>query len=181
MKTLILLRHAKSGWDDPELRDFDRPLNAKGVRAAVMMGRKAAADKLRVQRLIASPAVRVMQTLEGFREGISALPEPEWDRRIYLSSAATLLDIIRETETGIDTLMLAGHNPGLEDLILELVADDGASPLRALVEEKLPTASLAVLEWQGDDWAMLDSKGGVRLVALTRPRDLDSSLGPDAD
>jgi len=66
-------------------------------------------------------------------------------------------------------------------LILELVADDSASPLRALVEEKLPTASLAVLEWHGDDWAMLDRKGGVRLAALTRPRDLDSSLGPDTD
>lgn len=181
MKTLILLRHAKSGWDDPELRDFDRPLNAKGTRAAVMMGRKAAADGLVPERLIASPAVRVMQTLEGFREGMNALPEPQWDRRIYLSSAATLLDLIRETDADIETLMLAGHNPGLEDLILELVADDGTSPLRALVEEKLPTASLAVLQWQGDDWSALDSKSGVGLAALTRPRDLDSSLGPDAD
>ena len=181
MKTLILLRHAKSGWDDPELRDFDRPLNAKGVRAAVMMGRKAAADALHPQRLIASPAVRVVQTLEGFREGISALPEPEWDRRIYLSSATTLLEVIHETDASVDTLMLAGHNPGLEDLILELVADDGASPLRALVEQKFPTASLAVLCWEGGDWASLSSKSGVRLAARTRPRDLDPALGPDAD
>lgn len=181
MKTLILLRHAKSGWDDPELRDFDRPLNAKGVRAAVMMGRKAAADGLSPERLIASPAVRVIQTLDGFREGITTLPEQEWDRRIYLASSATLLDVIRETDNVIETLMLAGHNPGLEDLILDLVADDGASPLRAEVEVKFPTASLAVLQWEGDDWASLDNKAGVRLTALTRPRDLDSSLGPDAD
>ncbi len=181
MKTLILLRHAKSGWDHPELRDFDRPLNAKGVRAAVMMGRKAASEGLAPQRLIASPAVRVIQTLEGFREGAGTLPETEWDRRIYLASSATLLDLIRETGAGVDMLMMAGHNPGLEDLILELIADDGASPLRALVEEKFPTASLAVLRWDGDDWSTLDCKSGVRLDALTRPRDLDPSLGPDAD
>ncbi|MDQ4418913.1 histidine phosphatase family protein [Sphingobium sp. DEHP117] len=181
MKTLILLRHAKSGWDDPELRDFDRPLNAKGVRAAVMMGKKAASDGLAPERLIASPAVRVTQTLEGFREGAGTLPDTEWDRRIYLASSATLLDIIRETTPDIGTLMMAGHNPGLEDLILDLVADDGSSPLRAEVEVKFPTASLAVLTWDGSDWAGLDSKGGARLSALTRPRDLDPSLGPDAD
>lgn len=181
MKTLILLRHAKSGWDNPELRDFDRPLNAKGVRAAVMMGRKAAVDGLKPDRLIASPAVRVMQTLEGFREGIGTLPEPEWDRRIYLSSSATLLDIIRETDAEIHTLMLVGHNPGLEDLILDLVADDGHSPLRDVVETKFPTASMARLSWNGADWASLDRGSGVSLDALTRPRDLDPSLGPDAD
>lgn len=181
MKTLILLRHAKSGWDDPELRDFDRPLNAKGVRAAVMMGRKAAADGLKPDRIIASPAVRVTQTLEGFREGAGDLPEPEWDRRIYLSSSATLLDIIRETDAKVDTLMMVGHNPGLEDLILDLVADDGKSPLREVVEVKFPTASLARLTWNGANWASLDRGTGVQLDSLTRPRDLDSSLGPDAN
>ncbi|MCH4151343.1 MAG: histidine phosphatase family protein [Sphingobium sp.] len=181
MKTLILLRHAKSGWDDPELRDFDRPLNEKGIRAAVTMGRKAAADGLKPERLIASPAVRVMQTLEGFREGIGELPEPEWDRRIYLASSATLLEVLHETDPGVETLMLAGHNPGLEDLILELVADDGTSPLRDLVEVKFPTASLARLSWDGADWASLSARSGVRLDALTRPRDVDPSLGPNAE
>ncbi len=181
MKTLIVLRHAKSGWDDPELRDFDRPLNAKGIRAATTMGRKAAEMGLKPEKLIASPAVRVMQTLDAFREGMGSLPEAVWDRRIYLASSANLLDVIHETDARIDTLMLAGHNPGLEDLILDLVADDGSSPLRDIVESKLPTASLACLSWDGADWASLDAKSGVRLTSLTRPRDLDPSLGPDAD
>lgn len=179
MKKLTLLRHAKSGWDDPVARDFDRPLNDKGVRAAKTMGEKARADGLAVDRLIASPALRVQQTLASFFEGLGTAIEPVWDRRIYLASSATLLDIIRETEAGIDHLMLVGHNPGLEDLILDLVADDGASPLRDIVEAKYPTASLAQMRWEGDDWEDLGPTSGVELYALTRPRDLDSSLGPD--
>ncbi|MBP6031315.1 MAG: histidine phosphatase family protein [Sphingobium sp.] len=181
MKSLILLRHAKSGWDDPELRDFDRPLNDKGIRAAITMGRRAAAEGISPDRLVASPAVRVVQTLEGFGEGLGLPLRPLWDRRIYLASAANLLDIIHETGPETGTLMLAGHNPGLEDLILDLVADDGTSPLREQVEVKFPTASLARLIWEGDDWASLGSKSGARLDVLIRPRDVDASLGPDFD
>src|SRR3989304_2785877 len=102
MKTLTLLRHAKSGWDDPVARDFDRPLNAKGMRAAVTMGRRAAELGLAVDRLVASPAARVKATLESFFEGMGRTLEPVWDRRIYLASAATLLEVIRETDTSGD-------------------------------------------------------------------------------
>ena len=133
------------------------------------------------RRWLASPAVRVMQTLDAFREGMGSLPEAVWGRRIYLASSANLLDVLHETDASVGTLMLAGHNPGLEDLILELVADDGSSPLRDIVEAKLPTATLACLSWDGTDWASLDAKSGLRLTSLTRPRDLDPSLGPDAD
>jgi phosphohistidine phosphatase len=74
-------------------------------------------------------------------------------------------------------VLLVGHNPGLEDLIFELVPDDGSSPLRELVEEKFPTATYAVLELDIDRWSDLDD-GCARLVHLTRPRDLDPDLGP---
>ncbi len=181
MKTLTLLRHAKSGWDDPVARDFDRPLNAKGIRAAMAMGRKAAEDGLAADRLIASPAARVQQTLDAFFEGLGRTIEPIWDRRIYLASSSTLLDIIRETPAEVESLMLVGHNPGLEDLILDLVTDDGNSPLRDIVESKYPTACLARMSWDGSDWASLGSASGMRLNALTRPRDVDPSLGPDKD
>lgn len=179
MKKLTLLRHAKSGWDDPVARDYDRPLNEKGVRAARTMGERARADGLSVDRLIASPALRVRQTLDSFFEGLGTVIEPVWDRRIYLASSATLLDIIRETEPEIDHLMLVGHNPGLEDLILDLIPDDGSSPLRDIVEVKYPTASLARMQWEGDDWEALGPTSGVVLTALIRPRDLDPALGPD--
>lgn len=181
MKTLTLLRHAKSGWDDPVARDFDRPLNEKGMRAAIVMGRKFREMEMGVDRLVASPAVRVMQTLDGFFEGYGATIEPIWDRRIYLASSSTLLDIVRETHADVANLMLVGHNPGLEDLILDLVADDGSSPLRDIVETKLPTASLARMSWRGEDWSALDARSGMTLDTLVRPRDLDPKLGPDAE
>ncbi|MGD9811373.1 MAG: histidine phosphatase family protein [Sphingobium sp.] len=179
MKTLTLLRHAKSGWDDPVARDFDRPLNAKGMRAAIAMGRKASEEGLEVDRLIASPAARVKQTLDSFFEGLGRVIEPVWDRRIYLASSSTLLDIIRETSADVENLMLVGHNPGLEDLILDLVADDGGSPLRDIVESKYPTASLARMSWNGNNWAGLTASSGLTLDMLVRPRDLDPELGPD--
>lgn len=179
MKTLTLLRHAKSGWDDPVLRDFDRPLNKRGRKAAVAMGRKAQETDLRPDRMIASPAARVTQTLDGFFEGLGRTIEPVWDQRLYLASSSTLLDLIRETANGVDHLMLVGHNPGLEDLILDLVKDDGTSPLRDIVEVKFPTACLAQMNWDGEDWALLGPDSGIRLDHLIRPRDLDPALGPD--
>lgn len=179
MKTLTLLRHAKSGWDDPVARDFDRPLNPKGVRAARAMGHHAAGLGLTIDRMVASPAVRVKATLESFCEGLGQSPEPVWDRRIYLASASTLLDVIRETDASVTNLMLVGHNPGLEDLVLTLVPDDDSSPLRAEVEKKFPTATIARMRWDGNDWSTLGQNGTVTLDIFVRPRDVDSKLGPD--
>lgn len=179
MKTLTLLRHAKSGWDDPVARDFDRPLNPKGVRAARTMGRHAAGLGLTIDRMVASPAVRVKATLESFFEGLGQSFEPVWDRRIYLASAGTLLDVIRETDASVEDLMLVGHNPGLEDLVLTLVPDDDSSPLRAEVEKKFPTATIARMHWDGDDWSALGLTGAVTLDIFVRPRDVDPKLGPD--
>jgi len=179
MKKLTLLRHAKSGWDDPVARDFDRPLNEKGRKAAQAMGRRAKEMGLAPDRLLASPAARVKQTLDSFFTGFGQIIDPVWDQRIYLASSATLLDVLRETDAGIDHLMLVGHNPGLEDLILELIADDGSSPLRDIVEAKFPTACLAQMSWEGERWDMLAPGIGLHLDTLTRPRDLDPKFGPD--
>jgi len=94
MKTLTLLRHAKSGWDDPVARDFDRPLNAKGKRAAAMVGRHMRSLGLTFDHAIASPAVRVSETLEQIESGYGRTIAPDLDRRVYLASAATLLDVV---------------------------------------------------------------------------------------
>jgi phosphohistidine phosphatase len=179
MKTLTLLRHAKSGWDDPVARDFDRPLNAKGKRAAVMVGRHMRSLGLTFDHAIASPAVRVMETLEQIEAGYGRKIAPAWDRRVYLASAATLLDIVHDLPADADSALLIGHNPGLEDLVLTLVTDD-ASPLRDAVEDKYPTASIAELEFEADSWSDIAS-GTARLTRFIRPRDLDPTLGPDAD
>jgi phosphohistidine phosphatase len=103
--------------------------------------------------------------------------EPHWDRRIYLASVATLMDVIRDLPDTADNVIMAGHNPGLEELILELVPDDGASPLREDVEVKFPTASLAVMDLAIDHWADV-RQDTATLVSFTRPRDLDPALGP---
>lgn len=177
MKTLTLLRHAKSGWDDPVARDFDRPLNAKGERAAATMGRHARSLDLRFDHVVASPARRVEETLAGFESGYGTSLGAVPDRRIYLASAVTLLDVLRELPARVEHALMIGHNPGLEDLVLMLVPESEDDALRARVEDKFPTASLAVIAFDGD-WPELKMGGG-RLVRFVRPRDLDPSLGPD--
>ncbi|HVJ01828.1 MAG TPA: histidine phosphatase family protein [Sphingomonas sp.] len=177
MKTLTLLRHAKSGWDDPVARDFDRPLNPKGQRAAALMGRHMKALGLDFDHVIASPAARVVETLEHLGEGYGSDLAPAWDQRIYLASAATLLDVVHDLPAGADHVLLAGHNPGLEELILLLVPGDG--PLRDEVEVKFPTASLAEVRFASESWDQARA-GEAELVRFVRPRDLDASLGPDA-
>jgi phosphohistidine phosphatase len=178
MKTLTLLRHAKSGWDDPVARDFDRPLNPKGQRAAAMMGRHMKSLGLAFDHVVASPAVRVVETLLQAGEGYGRRIDPHWDRRAYLASATTLLELIHEAPADASKLLLSGHNPGLEDLILALVPDGDA--LRDEVEIKFPTASLAVMTFDADAWDGV-VPGKAALTRFVRPRDLDPGFGPDVD
>jgi len=178
MKTLILLRHAKSSWDDHGVRDFDRGLNPKGERAARTVGSHMRAIGLSWDYAIASPATRVIETLEQASQGYGRRIDPDWDRRAYLASAATLLELVHDAPVIADSLLLSGHNPGLEDLILLLVPDGDAR--RDQVEIKFPTASLAVMTCEADSWADV-AAGGCTLTTFIRPRDLDPGLGPDAD
>ena len=177
MKTLTLLRHAKSHWDDTVPRDFDRPLNAKGLRAARAVGRHMRTAGMTFDHAIASPAVRVVQTLDGVWDGFGRTMTPAWDKRIYLASAATLFDLVRETPDSVERLLLAGHNSGLEDLVLMLVPDRPDDRLRDDVEEKFPTASVAELRFDVANWADIQVNGAT-LTRFVRPRDLDPELGP---
>ena len=177
MKTLTLLRHAKSDWTDAVTRDFDRPLNERGKRAARTMGAHMAAEKLVFDRVLASPAVRVKDTLGEIERGYGRALSRHYDQTIYLASSATLLEIVRATDDTVDRLLLVGHNPGLEDLALELAAGDADSPLRHEVEIKYPTATLAEIALDADSWS---AAAGGRLLRFVRPRDLDPDLGPDS-
>jgi phosphohistidine phosphatase len=179
MKTLTLLRHAKSGWDDAVPRDLDRPLNPKGRRAAHAMGREIKAMGIDFDRVLASPAVRVRETIDEVERGLGRALAPECDRRLYLASAATLLDVVHEQDDAAETLLLIGHNPGLEELVLALVPEVPGG-LRDAVEEKYPTATLAEMTFAVDGWREV-ARGGATLTRFVRPRDIDATLGPDGE
>lgn len=181
MKTLTLLRHAKSGYDDPLLRDFDRPLNDRGRRASVRIGEwlRDAQDKGEMpdfDHVFASPALRCKQTIEGVETGMHARLAPIYEKRIYLASSATLVELVAGFADHHHNAMLVGHNPGLEDLLLELVPPGGK--LRDEAEQKYPTATIARLDLDIKRWAQVDG-GRAVLTQFVRPRDLDPSLGPD--
>ena len=178
MKTLGLFRHAKSDWHDPRARDFDRPLNPRGEKGAGLVGRHIFDHDVKWDKVIASPAVRVAETIELAAKATGRPIAVNWDRRIYLASSATLLDLLREQKDDPGSVLMVGHNPGLEDVIFDLVPDDGTSPLRDVVELKFPTASFALLELDIEHWNELKDRCG-KLVHLIRPRDLDPALGPE--
>ena len=180
MKTLTLLRHAKSGWDDPVARDFDRALNARGMKGAQAVGHHMRNLGLVFDAVVSPPAVRCVDTLDGVWEGYGRILHPHWDRRIYLASGATLLDVVYDQADSSDRILMCGHNPGLEDLILLLVPDNSYDRLRDEIEDKFPTASLAELQFDVEHWRDV-AANGAQLTRFVRPRDLDASLGPDSD
>jgi phosphohistidine phosphatase len=172
VKRLGLFRHAKSDWDDLSLRDFDRGLNARGRKGAALMGRHIRERGDAWDLIVASPAERVKLTLEA-----SGLTAPiEWEPQVYLADAETLLELVRGFSDDHSAVLLAGHNPGLPNLLVEL-ADPGDALFDAAAE-KFPTASYAVLDLTIDRWADC-APGRGRLAHFARPRDLDPELGPE--
>ena len=178
MKKLTLLRHAKSSWDDTVTRDFDRPLNDKGKRAAGAIGTFIKRNGITFSQVLASPAVRVIETLEHVEQASGLSMEPRWDRKIYLASSVTLMDVLRGAGDDAEHVLMVGHNPGMEDLIFDLVPNDGSSSARDAVEVKYPTAALAELSLDIANWEDIADNCGT-LDRFTRPRDLDPELGPD--
>ncbi|HYI49670.1 MAG TPA: histidine phosphatase family protein [Allosphingosinicella sp.] len=174
MKTLTLLRHAKSGWDAPVARDFDRPLSPRGRKAARAMGREMKRLQLAFDRVIASPAARAAETIDGLEQDYGALPA-EQDERVYLASAETLLDLVRATDDAEARLLIVGHNPGMEQLAL-LLAREGT--LRDAIAAKYPTGALAEIRFEAQSWRDINAGAGC-LEHFIRPRDLDSGLGPE--
>ena len=171
---LGLLRHAKSGWDDLAVRDFDRGLNERGRRGAAAMGAHARRLGLGWDLAIASPAERVQATIAASGLGLA----PEFDERLYLADAATLMTVLRRVERDPARILLVGHNPGLQELVFRLVAPEHENALFTEASEKFPTATLAVLELDIEHWSDI-SAGCGKLTHFARPRDLDPALGPE--
>lgn len=171
MRRLILLRHTKSDWP-AGLVDRDRPLAARGRRAAPLMGRLLVERGHVPDKVVVSPAVRTVETWALASAGLLRLPAAEQDARIYEAPAYALANVIRETDEEVGTLLLVGHNPGIETLASELIAH-GPKDQRQRLARKYPTGGLAVIDCAIDNWRDL-APGCGTLVAFTVPRDLDS-------
>ena len=172
MKRLTVLRHAKSSWAEPGIDDFDRPLNERGWKAARRMGKELKHLRITFDFALASPAARVRETIDGLTETYGEPRFPiRFEPRIYLASAETLLELVRETAPDVESLLLVGHSPAMERLAVELSHDDKHG-FRARIAEKFPTAGLATIELPADDWAELEPGKG-KVVELILPKELD--------
>ena len=165
MKVLYLLRHAKSSWDDPDMADFDRPLNRRGRKAAKWMAEHMRANKIRPAVVLCSPAYRTRETLDALAPVLDDAPVT-FDPRIYEASHQTLLARIGELPGTFDSALLIGHNPGLERLAMTLAS--GEEPALHRVREKFPTCGLAILVAGVDAWNNLKA-GSCRLDDLVVP------------
>lgn len=174
MKILGLLRHAKSDWDDMAKRDFDRGLNNRGRKGAQVIGEHIRDHGVQWETMLASPAARVKQTIE------AAFPhaDPQWVEQLYLASGETILDTVLHEAGDADCVLVIGHNPGLQEVLFELIDPKNENALFDEASAKFPTAAFAVLECDIEDWTKL-MKGCGTLVHFARPRDLDPELGPE--
>jgi phosphohistidine phosphatase len=161
-KLLLLLRHAKSSWDDPALADHDRPLAPRGRRAAKRIGARLRADVTTVDLVLCSSARRARETLD-----LVAPPgRIEIDSSLYGASADALLERLGQVADDIASVMLVGHNPAMHDLAIRLLSDADRPAVDAF-----PTAALATLTFTGS-WRSLTG-GHADLVTFLKPRELD--------
>ena len=172
MRQLLLMRHAKSSWDDPKMPDHARPLNARGRQAAAAMRRAMQDLGLEPDIVLVSSARRTLQTMEAL-EPWQDTPLIEPMDGLYLVSAQQMLQVLhRVAETARSVLMLA-HNPGLHDLALLLAGPQAlaqGTPAARALAEGYPTGALAEFSVAGP-WGTLD-EGGAQLLRFLRPRDL---------
>jgi phosphohistidine phosphatase len=161
MKTLYLLRHAKSSWADVSLADFDRPLNDRGLDAAPFMGRFIAENNFFPDVILTSPARRAEQTARLVKEAAGIPDSIKFDERIYEASPQMLSQVVSELDNALTSVMLVGHNPGIEGFIRFLTGS----------LEPMPTAALAVIDLSIQKWDDISSnKGTVQQIA--RPKEL---------
>ena len=166
MNRLMLLRHAKSSWDEPEMDDHDRPLAPRGRKAASKMATWIATAKVRPDLIVCSSAARAVQTMKPVADALEGVPTAVEDG-LYTFDAAELVPRIRELPASTTTVLLIGHNPALQDLTLRLAAE---GQLLERVREKFPTAALAILELDRA-WTEVED-GSATLVDFVTPQRL---------
>ncbi len=165
MKTLFLLRHAKSSWENASLSDFERPLNKRGLNAAPFMGEKILYNRFQIDSIVSSPAERARQTAILVKEAALINSDIQYDKRIYEATARRLLEVVSETNKDKNSIMLVGHNPGMEQLVEILTGET----------QTMPTAALAVIDLQINRWKEISERCGT-LRKMIRPKDKMAAL-----
>lgn len=163
MKTLLLLRHAKSGWKDANQLDFERPLNERGHGAAPLIGSYMRKQNLQPDLVLCSPALRAKQTAFLVAQAASFTADLRYDQRIYEAPAARLVEVISQVEDAANKVLLVGHNPGLEDLLENLTNEE---------HQHIPTAALALLTLNVEKWNKVRAGCG-KLEWLVKPKELN--------
>ncbi len=171
MRILYLLRHAKSSWADPDLPDHDRPLTPRGERAARRIAVHIRRERIRPGLVLCSTAARARRTLEIIASALGDAVAVRVEDGLYGVEAEDLLTRLREVPDAVDAVLVVGHNPGLQELAVELAGEGDTGALRRL-NEKFPTGALATFTTAGH-WSELGTRT-TRLESLVLPRDLAS-------
>jgi phosphohistidine phosphatase len=164
MLTLSLLRHAKSSWDNPGAKDFDRPLAKRGETAAPRMGAFMGKHGIAPELILCSPAVRARQTLDLVLPHLAGTPTVEYEEAFYLAAPTVLLGRVRKIGAKVHHVMIVGHDPGMQELAMGLSGTGDAETLAALAH-KFPTAGLAVIRFKAREWSKIGpAKGHLELL-----------------
>lgn len=169
-KTLYLLRHAKSSWSDPDLSDFDRPLNKRGLKARNIMASYLQRKDYLPEMIVCSSAKRAMMTLDAVRPVVGKACEVLIDKGLYLADAQALAHRVERIGPQTRSIMLIGHNPGLHMLALALAAPSKTDAYGRL-QTKYPTAALCVLRGDQGSWSPMRPES-YELEDFTVPRSL---------
>lgn len=170
-KRLILLRHAKSAWDNPSLADLDRPLSSRGRKAAPLVGAYLARRRMVPGLVLASSAKRAVETLELVCAGWQVKPTVRKLKSLYLATPREMLRRVQAVGREPDCVMLIGHNPGIADLASWLCSH-GKAEHRANLGRKFPTGAVAVIDFDVNDWADVDAQTG-HLIDLATPKQIE--------
>ena len=169
-RRILLLRHAKSAWHEPGLDDYERPLAPRGRRAAAVMGVYLRDENLVPDLVLCSGARRAKETWEVAAHELPRPPEAEYDSDLYMASADRLLKRLRKLPATVKSVLVVGHEGGV-DVLARRLTGDGSAPLRRRLGEKFPTAAMAVVAMALDDLSTLADKCGT-LTRFAAPKDL---------
>jgi phosphohistidine phosphatase len=172
MRRLMLLRHAKSDWSAAGQHDSERALSARGRGAAALMGRYMAEQGLVPDKAVVSTARRTRETWELLAPAFRRQPAFVYERQLYEGSPESMLEIARSADPTVHTLLMVGHNPGMEEFA-EMMVGAGNAAARDRMDEKFPTGALAVIDFPTDDWREVGPGKG-RLDRFVPPRSLDA-------